>query len=271
MPSWGNIAALDWAAIGLRALALVGTWVAVLLLRRYFGHLLAALARRSAHISRKAIQTLGRLLSSALILIGLIVTLALLNLTSLLYSALTAAGLIGIVIGFAVKDVAANFVAGIFVLLDRQFAIGHVIQIGDYVGTVQSVSLRTTTLATLDGPVVTIPNNTLSTTPVVNFSLATQRRITLTVSIMADSDVDAALAALAELAGADGRVSREQPPEVYVAGVRDYLLDVQLACYVKPADLPAVSSDLRRQAVEQFRVRGIRLALPVQLNMNPTA
>ncbi|MDY7041273.1 MAG: mechanosensitive ion channel, partial [Chloroflexota bacterium] len=129
-----------------RLLGVVAVWVLVYVLVRYLARWVVALDEQIEEfdIDPRELKTLDRLTDYALITLGVIATLSILQLTQLLYSVMTAAGVIGVVVGFAVKDVAANFISGIFILLDRPFVSGDAIKIADYSGKVQRVSLRST-------------------------------------------------------------------------------------------------------------------------------
>jgi small conductance mechanosensitive channel len=99
-------------------------------------------------------------------------------------------GVAGFTIGFALQDVAKNFIAGIILLWQQPFEIGDAIQVADYGGTVLGITLRTTELRTWDGRYVLIPNGDVLTSPIENFTKPDRRRIEITVGISSDSDLD---------------------------------------------------------------------------------
>jgi len=156
-----------------RILAVVATWLAVYILVRYLSRWLGRLAKAATvfGIDRREFKVLDTILDYAIIAAGVLVTLSILDLTSLLYSVLTAAGVATVMIGFAVKDVAANFVSGLFILLDQPFVVGDFIKVKEHAGRVEKISLRSTRIITSEGEVVTIPNSLLATTPIVNYSI----------------------------------------------------------------------------------------------------
>ncbi|HIC93652.1 MAG TPA: mechanosensitive ion channel [Anaerolineae bacterium] len=156
-----------------RALAVAATWLAVYILVRYLSRWLERLnkAAKGYGIDSGELKLLDMILDYAIIAAGVVVTLSILDLTSLLYSALTAAGVATVMIGFAVKDVAANFVSGLFILLDRPFVVGDRIKVKEHMGRVERISLRSTRIITSEGEVVTIPNSLLATNPIVNYSV----------------------------------------------------------------------------------------------------
>lgn len=268
---------INWRALlkpeyGWRILGLIITWVIVLFLVRYLSRVVERLDKRvkGVDIDTRDMETLDKLLDYLVIIIGTLVSIAILNLTDVLYSMLAAAGVMTIVIGFAVQDVAANFISGIFILLDQPFVRGDVITIGDFTGTVQRISLRTTEIATFDGPVVSMPNSTVATTPIVNYSINEERRVNLTVAISRETDLRAAIETLRQLAEGEERRVPEKDVTLYVSDVSDGAIALTVMFYT-PADLWfTTTNDLRRSIIEEFERRDLELAMPVYKSYNVT-
>lgn len=99
-------------------------------------------------------------------------------------------GIAGFTIGFALQDVAKNFVAGMLLLVMQPFDIGDAIQVSGHSGTVLDISLRSTDLRTWDGLHVIIPNTDVFVNPIINYSRAEQRRIEILVGVAYDLDLD---------------------------------------------------------------------------------
>jgi len=267
-----NLTTLLYASAILgRMLALALVWTAVWVLVRYLSVWVAALDERvvGINIDPRDLKTMDRLLDYLIIVVGIIISLAILNVTSLLYSALTAAGIISVIIGFAVKDIAANFISGIFLLIDRPFVVGDVIQIKDFSGTVNKISLRSTEITTLDGPIVSIPNSTMAVEPTTNFTLSQDRRILLVVSVFSTADLNLAIATLQEVLAEEKRLLPEKPPSILIDQIREYAVDIQLTAYTRRDDLFATQSDIQKQIVAAFANKGIELAVPLRINVNP--
>ncbi|TFH35005.1 MAG: mechanosensitive ion channel, partial [Anaerolineales bacterium] len=77
-------------------------------------------------------------------------------------------GIAGVTIGFALQDVAKNFIAGVLLLLSRPFEIGDTIQVSGYTGKVLVINLRSTEMREVDGRFVIIPNTEVFAKPIVN-------------------------------------------------------------------------------------------------------
>lgn len=121
------------------------------------------------------------------LVVGILVALSAANIdvTTLIASL----GVAGFALGFALKDILENFIAGILLLFARPFEIGDQVKLGEFEGTVTDIQIRTTTLHTYSGEQVAIPNSRVFSNPVVNHTRLGQRRYTVDfdTSLTADS------------------------------------------------------------------------------------
>ena len=120
---------------------------------------------------------------------GLFVSLSILNLDKAVTSLLAGVGIVGLALGFAFQEIAANFISGVILSINKPYTIGDIIQVNDIVGTVEYVSLRTTNIRTFQGHKVLIPNKTLFQNPITNFTEHGRRRIDLTVGVSYGDDL----------------------------------------------------------------------------------
>jgi small conductance mechanosensitive channel len=259
-------------AIGSRLIALVLLWLFVWLMVRYLRFWIRVADERvfSIRLDPRDLTTLERLLGIAMILVAIIITLAILRLTSLLYSALTAAGVFGIAIGFAVKDIVANFISGIIILTDRPFVVGDAVQVNDISGTVAKIALRSTQVITWDGTSVYIPNSMVVTQATTNYSVADYRRILFVVSVLGTVDLNQAIKVIQDTLDAEPRLLADRPPSIYVNNVRDYVVDLQVIAYSSSSDQLSTQSDLEKAITTAFVSQGIDLAVPIRVNMTQT-
>jgi len=259
----GDVVAHEYFGKGI---GIVVTWIAAWILIRYLSRWIEVFDERvkGVRIDRRDLSTLDRLLDYAVIIVALVISISILGWAEGLYGLLTAAGVVGIIVGFAAKDVAANFISGIFILIDQPFVIGDAIQIRDYSGSVQKISLRSTEIATWDGPVVSIPNSTMATTPVINYSVNPTRRVDVTFSIAYKEDVGNALDALRTVVEAEERRDQDEDVIVYVSDVREYAIDIRALFHVPNDDWFSVLMDIRPKVLAEFRRRNVELAVPLR-------
>ncbi len=135
-------------------------------------------------------------------------------------------GVAGITIGFALQDVAKNFIAGLLLLIQQPFEIGESIEVVGYGGTVLDISLRSTTIRTWDGRHVIIPNSEVYLNPIINFSAAPRRRIEFTVGVAPDSDLGQAtrVALKALIENVEG-ILQDPTPQIVFSNFGDFTID----------------------------------------------
>jgi len=252
-----------------KAAAILITWIVAWILVRYLSRWIDALDERirGVDIDSRELATLDRLLDYLIITAAAVVSVYIMGWQEAFYSMLTAAGVVGVIVGFAVKDVAANFISGIFILVDQPFVVGDAIDISEYSGTVQKISLRSTDIATWDGPVVTIPNSSVATTPVINYSINPTRRVDVTFSIAYQEDLEAALDAVRSAIESEARRAPDTSINVYVSDVREYAIDIRALFHVPNDDWFSVVMDIRLKVLCEFRNREVELAVPVRKNV----
>jgi len=157
----------------------------------------------------------GRLVYLAVIALGVLGFLYVVA-PGMLTPVLGAVGLLGLAFGLAFQDVLKNFLSGVFLLLERPFRIGDVIQVGDLKGTVETILLRVTVLKTAEGLQVLLPNQQVYTSAIVNSTGYPQRQYTASARVadaqLAARLVDKVAARLAEVKG----VAEDPPPDVSV-------------------------------------------------------
>lgn len=138
--------------------------------------------------------SLNRLISNTLSLIvmmvGLFFALGVLNLDKTVTSLLAGVGVIGLALGFAFQDTAANFMAGIFLAVQKTFKVGEVIESNGYMGVVQQISLRATTIHNFDGQEIILPNKDVFQSAIENYSDTGRRRVDLACGISYGEDLD---------------------------------------------------------------------------------
>ncbi|MFA5405747.1 MAG: mechanosensitive ion channel family protein [Candidatus Nanoarchaeia archaeon] len=134
-------------------------------------------------------------------LIAFLVILYIFELGDLLMGIATAAGVAGIAIGFAAKDLLSNALSGIILFFDRPFKIGDIIQVGRYIekGRVESIGIRQTVLKLRDGRLVTVPNASVLSQEVTNFTSNPIQLVELIIEVDVDANVKKALKIIDEL------------------------------------------------------------------------
>ena len=147
------------------------------------------------------------------------------------------AGALGVGIGLGLQDIVKNLVAGAILLFERPIQIGDAVQLGELLGVVQRIGLRSSTVRTMDGAEVIIPNGQLVAEPLVNWTLSDRRRrITLPVGAAYGSDAERVIAILLEVARSNPRVLAEPAPSAVFMGFGESSCDFQLFAWTDSFD-----------------------------------
>ncbi len=132
-----------------------------------------------------------QLIRLASFVLGLVVALDILNATALLTPILGAAGIVGLAIGFAVKDTVENFIASIMLSIRQPFRPNDAIEINGDEGKVIRLTSRATILLSYDGNHIRIPNSTVFKSRIVNFTRNAERRLKFEIGVASDADLSA--------------------------------------------------------------------------------
>lgn len=164
-------------------------------------------------------QALGRILRVLAIAVAVIYALPQVGVR--IGPLLTAAGIAGVALAFAVRTIFENFLAGVLLLLRRPFRPGDQICSNDHEGVVQDVNLRAVVIRTFSGEQVFIPNGEVLGNPIVNRTAFSARRSELAVGVAYESDLERASRVMVEaMRGVEG-VHAEPPPEALAHQVAD--------------------------------------------------
>lgn len=118
------------------------------------------------------------------------------ELNALFDSLLVGAGVLGIVVGFAAKDILGNVLGGIMIFFDQPFTIGDVVQIDNIFGKVEDIGLRSTKIKCFDNKFVSVPNGKVDMEIIENFSRYPKRRFEVKVGVDYSTDINKAKKAI---------------------------------------------------------------------------
>lgn len=138
----------------------------------------------------------------------------------------------GAAIALALKDSLGNIAGGIIILINKPFSKGDTIEIGEYVGMVDSIDLLTTQLHTFDNKAVTVPNGTITNSVLINYSREENRRVDCKFTIDYEADINMAKELLANVAAAHPDVFETPAKIIGVSSQGDHgiILDLKVWC-----------------------------------------
>ena len=192
-----------------------------------------------------------------------------------------ALGIVGLAVAFASQDTMENIIAGIFIIIDRPFREGERILLPKKIGglysswgDVQEIGLRTTTVRSTDGVMLTIPNKQLTKDAVANFShrrdmqLRVRIRLGLTPTW---GNVTKAEVIVKDIAKNHPDICQEKPkpPEAVLRDFGDQDVIMEIRYYVEnPKQMRPSKSFFVTEILRRFGEEKVTLAFPVRINMN---
>lgn len=161
-------------------------------------------------------QYIATVVKWAIIIVGILLACQALGLSGIAGGLLAGAGVSAIVIGFAFKDIAQNFLAGLILAFNRPFNVNDTVQINEVIGKIAGLDLRTTHILTFDSKDVYIPNGIIITSPITNYTRNGLIRIDFIVGIDYNDDIQKATNLIEETALQVEGVFQKDPPYVVV-------------------------------------------------------
>lgn len=175
-------------------------------------------------------------------------------------------GITGLAVGFAAKEAIGNIFGSVGLLADRVYKIGDYIKFNGYEGTVENINLRSTSVRTLEGFLVNVPNNQLANEEIINVSQAYKRRIDISIDIeygTSNEKIDRAVEILHEISSRNEYILEGEL--AFVDNMAPSSIQVRLVAYTSQAnwaDWVEVKSCIIKQIIHKYREEGIEFAFP---------
>ncbi|MGE4268632.1 MAG: mechanosensitive ion channel family protein [Deferribacterales bacterium] len=168
----------------------------------------------------------------------------------------------GLAVGLALKDSLSNFAAGVMIITFRPFVIDNFIEAGGTTGVVEQIGIFTTQLKTLDNKTIIVPNASIISNTITNYSAKDTRRVDLTIGVSYGSDIKLVKAILKEIVEADERVMKDPEPTIAVAELADNSVNFAYRLWVKSDDYWNVYFDTLENVKLKFDENRISIPFP---------
>lgn len=244
--------------------------IAIIALAGLLSRYLTSWTQRGLRRVVKSPQLVGLIAQIARISVicgGLFIALGVLQLDKTVTSLLAGIGIVGLAVGFAFQDIAANFVSGVLMALRNPFAIGDLVKISEHFGHVQRIDLRATRLTQLSGETVILPNKDVFQSAIINYTETECRRVEVMVGVSYGDD----LAKVREIA--TGAVEAlecrdlEREVELFYTGFGGSSIDFELRFWIREADQGAFLS-ARSEAImaikAAFDANDVTIPFPIR-------
>ncbi len=246
--TWGETAVTHLPNLVVALLALWLSWFASGLASRW---LRRGLERAS--VSSQLVTLAQSLTRVAGLTLGLVLALNVLNLDKAVATALAGVGVVGLALGFAFQDTAANLISGVFMAVKQPFRVGEVIETNGFSGTVERVGLRATELRKFTGELVMIPNKTVFSEALTNISQAQDRRIDIAVGVSYADDLDRAETVALEAIASIADAKQDPKPQVFFREFGGSSVDFDIRFWVPYGKDPGSYLRGRSEAIKAIR------------------
>ena len=267
----GSLALTGVMAIGMKILQILFTlflcWVLIRLSHKLINKVLEAqVQRKKLAMSERKASTLstvaGSILKYVIYFIGLVSVLKQLGVPTESLLVIASAG--SVAIGLGAQGIAGDMMEGFFILFEDHYAVGDVVTIQGITGTVESVTLRSTTLRDAMGAVHIIPNGSIGT---VTNNCREFINAVVTVGIAYGESIDRAIEILKDEMTKTTDIADilETPAVAGVAGLDDSCVTLKIVAKCKVKTALGVEAELRRRIKNRFDAEGIEIPFPQQV------
>ncbi len=157
--------------------------------------------------------------------------------TGLASGILGAATFTSVVIGFAFKDIAENFLAGVIMAFNRPFRVGDYVMTGSVEGSIVEMSLRETHIKTADGKDVFVPNGQIIKTPLYNYTIDGYLRGNFMVGVSYDSEIESVRAIILDIVKSiPGVLNENKLPRTHVKNLNTNTVDIEVHYWINTFD-----------------------------------
>ena len=226
---------------------------------KYINKLLAnILEKRNLEIS---VQTFLKSLTS--LLLNLILAFAIiskLGVQTTTFTALLASA--GVAIGMALSGNLSNFAGGLIILIFKPFRVGDFVEASGINGTVKEIQIFHTILSTADNKIIFIPNGSLSSNAIINYSKQDTRRIDWIFGVEYNEDYEKVKAALQMIVDTDPRILKTPAPFIALDELAASSVNVRLRVWTKSSDYWDVYFDMNKNVYAEFNKAGIGFPFP---------
>lgn len=173
-------------------------------------------------------------------------------------------GALGVGLGFGLQSIVSNFFSGLILLFERPIHVGDVVEVGGFIGAVRRIGARSCTVLTYQGAEVIVPNSSLLSNNVINWTLSSPwRRVDVPVRVAYGTNPEQVIELLEGVARSHRGVLLERPPEVFFLGFGESALNFELRFWCGSQDTWfQLQSDMTIAVAAALRQAGIEIPFP---------
>ena len=182
-------------------------------------------------------------------------------------SVIAVLGAAGLAVGLALQGSLSNLAAGVLLVMFRPFRAGEYVDLGGVAGTVLNVQIFSTTMRTVDGKIVVIPNGKIIAGNIINFSREPVRRNEFIIGVAYDSDIDQVKKILTDIIQSDERILKDREMTVRLNELGASSINFVVRVWSNSSDLQSVYWDVLERIKREVDANGISIPYP-QMDVN---
>ncbi|MBJ4955023.1 small-conductance mechanosensitive channel MscS [Salmonella enterica subsp. enterica serovar Goldcoast] len=182
-------------------------------------------------------------------------------------SVIAVLGAAGLAVGLALQGSLSNLAAGVLLVMFRPFRASEYVDLGGVAGTVLNVQIFSTTMRTVDGKIVVIPNGKIIAGNIINFSREPVRRNEFIIGVAYDSDIDQVKKILTDIIQSDERILKDREMTVRLNELGASSINFVVRVWSNSSDLQSVYWDVLERIKREFDANGISFPYP-QMDVN---
>jgi potassium efflux system protein len=174
-------------------------------------------------------------------------------------------GALGVGIGFGLQDLTSSLVSGIIIAFEKPVNVGDIVEVAEQSGTMKSIGFRSSVITNLDGADVIIPNSTLLSSNLINWTMSDEkRRVGIEVQVLFGADLKKVKKILQELLNTDERILKQPVPTVELVELKDSIVNLLIYFWVVQVRYEWIytRSDLIQEIVRVFKENDIAMPSP---------
>ncbi|MEO6908434.1 MAG: mechanosensitive ion channel domain-containing protein [Abditibacteriaceae bacterium] len=249
-----------WRLLIAIAIAVIGYWIT----RRIANYCQRAFEKRG-QMDKATASFVGSIISISLYI--LVLATALQQLGIPMASLLAVLGAMALGIGLALKDTFSNIAAGIVLLFTHPYRAGDYVVINGVEGIIEKIGLLQTVMRSSTNQEITVPNGSIVTSNIINYSIRSTRRLDYTFSIAYEADFQQARDIIKKVIAADTRFHQEPKPNIWMNELAASSVNIAVKVWTDNADFWDVRSDFIESVKAKFDGADISIPVPLQVNV----
>jgi len=247
--------------IGAIAIFIVGKLVASGF-RRFIGKLMT-----KRGVDATLIGFISSIVYAAIILFVVIAALSKLGIQTASFVAILGAA--GLAIGLALQGSLSNFASGVLMIIFKPFKGGDYVDAGGSEGVIEEINIFTTVIKTVDNKKIIVPNSSIMSGSITNYSANETRRVDLVAGVSYEDDIDRIKGVLLRILNADERILKDPEPFVGLLELADSSVNFTVRAWVKNEDYWSVFFDTNESIKKTFDAENISIPYPqLDVHMN---